>query len=363
MIPHYDIIRYILEFDPNKYHSLINKSFYLICTNINFYIKIWDDNFHYDKTSLEYIDRCIMPIQNWGSDNDKVWYKGVMGDVDSSTVDTQSTDIPLESYLSSRSIMVFSLHVDIDDIRRKLNIENFCYWIGYNNNSELLTYLINAGVELHESIFIGVISNANLEMFILLHEHYKKKNGMILLLQNTIESYADNRIRNLINDMGILDGIIPNIIRPTIFNILNIQYVRGLLVLKKTRKHLDFNDINVSIYFHNLFVFEKFHQECVELLVQNQFYNYLFLVSIIKASLEYGWIELLDSIWNNNTEDFPTDIAKFLNKHTIYLPLKSLKWLETKYTINENIYKHIYKNPQIRNLGAALYCLKHIKKV
>ena len=317
MIFNTDILRTIIEYDPSFDHKLVSKQFKTICDSIKTYLNIWNLRFDYDPLALEYIDNNILYIQKWGSDNDQNWYRNIMKKPITDIEEIQNPFIDLELILShEKNMEIFdeNFYVNINNI----DMYRFFYLMGSSNNVTLLKHLIEDRVDIKETIFVGAITFMNIDILKVLQEHFTKKEEMILILSNTIESYSNPDMRNIIDSMEILNAIIPNTIFPTLYNIQNINYIKGLIALHKEVKDLNFNSVNVSIYFQNMKPFEIFHKEHMDLLVRHRYYNYLFLVSIVKACLEYGFIDIMEYIWINDYDSMPNDIVRFLNKHGIY---------------------------------------------
>ena len=348
-----DILRTIIEYDPDYKHKLVSKQFNHICYGLSTYMDVWNLKFDYNPLALDFIDRNILYIQKWGTEQDQRWYKSVMGSsilqIEDTGIDTdQPIPIDMEYLLSTCEVASFQYH--FHNSIGNLDMYRLFFLIGANNNVMVLDYLINEGINIRETAFVGAITYGNVEILKTLRDYFTKKPQMILILSNTIESYAKKEVRDIINEMEILDAIIPNTIPLTIYNVNNKRFIQGLVFLKKELRDLNFNIVNTAIYFQGMTPFDGSHKDVIKLLAENRYYDYAFLIQIMKVCLEYSWLDTMEYLWINDYDNMPHDITRFIEKHGIYLNLNSLKWIESVYFLEQDNYKKIYKNSDVRDL-------------
>ena len=354
-----DILHSIIQFDPSYKYKRVSKQFNYICQRLDTYMKVWNLVFDYDEKALDYIDKNILYMQKWGSDFDINWYKIIMRRPIFD--EEQENIIDLEYNMSSCDPFIFEefYQNNIGNI----DMDKLFFFIGIRNNVQLLSYLAEKGEKMREGLYVGAITNNNVGVLQLSQAYTGNRDDITLMLATTIESYSNPEIREVIDNLNIRGAIFPIVIYPDLHHIQNINYIKGLIALKKEIKDLNFNNINVKIYFQNIEPFRLQHKENIELLVQNRYYNHLFLVAIINSCLKYGFTDILDKLWDIEFGYFPDDIVGFILKHHTYICLKSIKWIENCYDISEEDYTKIFKNPDNRDLNTAIYCLKNIRQL
>ena len=360
-----DILRSIIEFDPDYSHKLVSKQFSQICNNLSTYMDVWNLRFEQDSKALDYIDRNILYIQKWGTQEDQDWYRKVMTPsvLTLTDINNDNNHTDWEYLLSTCELATFQYHFSNHPNVANLDMDRLFFLIGINNNVEIFEYLVSENIEVRLSIFHSAISNGKVGILKALQNYFGKKPNFILTLPNTIESYAKEEVREILNDMEILDAIVPIKIPLSVFNITSKNFLRGLKTLKKELKDLDFRALTTSIYIHGIEPFTIYSRECVKMLSVNRYYDYKLFVQILKACLQYSWINILDYLWINDYDNMPNNMVRFIEANHVYVNLTSFKWVESVYFLEQKDYKKIYKNNDVRNLSTAIYVLRKIIKL
>lgn len=356
-----DYLYNIIEYDPDYNHRLISKEFKNICDRLSTYFKVWNIDFDNDQQALKYIDNNILFLQKWGADYDIDWYKKIM--FTSPVILNQSPgtiQLDLEIDMAGTSLDRFIFYYE--HFLPVINHFNLQFLIGVYNNIEALEYLIEKDNAINYNLISGAIRAGNPQILLKLQEYIVDVDGMFLNLENTIESHSNVEIRNILNNLGIKDAPIPPVIYPEHYNIQNIHYVNGLIALNKTAENLNFNNINRNIFlmnnklFNNEYVYNEYVYNVIEKLINNKLHNDMFLTAIKCSCLEFGFILLLNKLWDN----MPNNITRFVLKHRLYLNLSTMKWIDCWYYLEQDDYKKIYNDPVVRDLKTAIYCLKNI---